>query len=122
MEAQIYKKPTDAELRWLFQRARSSGDIRTARACIAAISTSELGVSAWTKDEALQHCSDVLRAIALGAQLCREMMAGFVAGQGQPMIAMSIRANWDPAWGVDPGAPVEAPEPHRCAGGYTPKP
>ena len=118
MEKPQYTKPTDDQLRWLHQRARSAGDIRTARACIAAISTSELGVSAWTKDDALQHCSDVLGALRLGAQLCREMMAGFVAGQGQPMIAMSIRANWDPAWGVDPGAPTEAPEPHRCAG-YT---
>ncbi|NVB81779.1 MAG: hypothetical protein HOV81_25515 [Kofleriaceae bacterium] len=40
-----------------------------------------------------------------GAQECREMMARFVEGQGLADIAASIRANWNPQWGADPGRP-----------------
>lgn len=109
---------TDEQLRWLHETARASGDIDTARASIAALSTSEIVSSRWTKETARAHCAAVYAGLRRGAQLCREMMAKFAAYQGQPMLAMSIRANWDPAWGVDPGAPTEAPEPHRCAG-YT---
>jgi hypothetical protein len=42
-----------------------------------------------------------------GAQVCREMMARFVEQGGHPVIAQSIRLNWRPAWGDDPGAPNE---------------
>lgn len=51
-----------------------------------------------------------------GAQACREMMARFVEQGGDTSTAASIRANWHPAWGEDPGAPPsvidtwEAPE------------
>jgi len=38
-----------------------------------------------------------------GAQACREMMARFVEQGGNPEIAQSIRANWHPGWGDDPG-------------------
>jgi len=38
-----------------------------------------------------------------GAQACREMMARFVEQGGHPEIAVSIRANWHPDWGKDPG-------------------
>lgn len=38
-----------------------------------------------------------------GARECREMMARFVEAQGLHQIAASIRANWNPAWGDDPG-------------------
>lgn len=38
-----------------------------------------------------------------GAQVCREMMARFVEQGGNPNIANSIRANWNPSWGADPG-------------------
>lgn len=108
---------TDDQVRWLLDAARNAGDRRTARACYAMIAVSG-GVSEWTKETASAHCSAVFAGIVQGAQLCREMMASFVGHQGLTDIAASIRANWNPAWGADPGAPKQAPEPHRCAG-YT---
>lgn len=42
-----------------------------------------------------------------GAQACREMMARFVEQEGHHDIAASIRANWNPDWGKDPGRPDE---------------
>jgi len=39
-----------------------------------------------------------------GAQAAREMLARFVEQGEHPEIAMSIRANWHPGWGTDPGA------------------
>jgi hypothetical protein len=42
----------------------------------------------------------------LGAQACREMMARFVECT-HPIIAQSIRLNWHPGWGDDPGKPNE---------------
>jgi hypothetical protein len=53
---------------------------------------------------------------ARGAQACREMMARFVEQGGDTNTAASIRANWHPGWGDDPGPPPdvldtwEAPE------------
>jgi hypothetical protein len=45
-----------------------------------------------------------------GARTCREMLARFVEN-GPPTepkaLAGSIRANWNPRWGDDPGAPDE---------------
>jgi hypothetical protein len=41
-----------------------------------------------------------------GARACREMMARFVEQGGDSMAAMSIRANWHPDWGTDPGRPA----------------
>lgn len=38
-----------------------------------------------------------------GAQAMREMLARFVEQGGDPVIAQSIRANWHPGWGTDPG-------------------
>lgn len=40
-----------------------------------------------------------------GLLACREYMARFVDQGGNPEIAQSIRANWWPALGDDPGAP-----------------
>jgi hypothetical protein len=40
-----------------------------------------------------------------GAQACREMMARFVEQGGDIVTATSIRANWNPSWGADPGKP-----------------
>jgi hypothetical protein len=40
-----------------------------------------------------------------GLLACREYMARFVEQSGQPEIAASIRANWWPDLGGDPGAP-----------------
>jgi len=36
------------------------------------------------------------------AQVMREMLARFVEAES-PTIAQSIRANWIPTWGADPG-------------------
>jgi hypothetical protein len=51
-------------------------------------------------------------AFRRGAQECRDMMARFVEQGGGPirggphiLIAQSIRANWNPEWGADPGPP-----------------
>lgn len=44
-------------------------------------------------------------AFVAGAQACREMMARFVEQGGDATTAMSIRANWNPKWGTDPGKP-----------------
>lgn len=43
-----------------------------------------------------------------GAQMCREMTARFVEQGGDAVTAASIRANWNPEWGADPGAPTDA--------------
>jgi hypothetical protein len=40
-----------------------------------------------------------------GAQAMREMLARFVEQGGDDTTAMSIRANWHPGWGKDPGRP-----------------
>lgn len=40
-----------------------------------------------------------------GLLACREYMARFVERGGNPEIAQSIRANWWPSLGADPGAP-----------------
>ncbi len=40
---------------------------------------------------------------ALGAQAFREMIARFVEQGGDATTAASIRANWHPGWGKDPG-------------------
>ena len=46
-------------------------------------------------------------AFRLGAQGCREMMARFVEQGGDAVTAGSIRANWNPVWGADPGPPTD---------------
>lgn len=54
-----------------------------------------------------------------GAQACREMMARFVEAT-HPQIAQSIRLNWHPGWGADPGRPpavVATWEPALCPAG-----
>lgn len=45
-----------------------------------------------------------------GAQAMREMLSRFVEQDGRTLpvkIANSMRLNWNPAWGDDPGAPPE---------------
>lgn len=42
-----------------------------------------------------------------GVQMCREMMARFVEQGGDATTAGSIRANWNPEWGADPGKPSD---------------
>lgn len=55
------------------------------------------------------HC----RSFRQGAQECREMLACFVEQGGDAITAASIRANWDPSWGEDPGPPKRMEEPGR---------
>lgn len=52
-----------------------------------------------------------------GAQHAREMMARFVEQGGDAATAASIRANWNPAWGDDPGRPA-ADQYTRNSAGY----
>lgn len=42
-----------------------------------------------------------------GLQAMREMLARFVEQGGDASTAASIRANWNPSWGKDPGRPEE---------------
>jgi len=51
------------------------------------------------------RCSEarVEEAFVDGLQACRETMARFVEQGGDDATAASIRANWNPAWGLDPG-------------------
>ena len=42
-----------------------------------------------------------------GLQAMREMLARFVEQGGDAVTATSIRANWNPSWGKDPGRPDE---------------
>jgi hypothetical protein len=48
-----------------------------------------------------------------GAQVMREMLARFVEQGGDSVTAASIRANWVPSWGKDPG-PWTDPIPQDC--------
>lgn len=80
-----------------------------------------MSYEAWNEDES--HAPDgyvpqdesdeqVREAFVRGAQACREMMARFIEQSGDATTAMSVRANWHPAWGKDPGKPegeIETP-------------
>ena len=57
-------------------------------------------------------------AFIRGAQMCREMMARFVEQGGDTTAAISIRANWNPTWGDDPGKPDDAEYDKAQAGRY----
>jgi hypothetical protein len=64
---------------------------------------------AWGDDDADDGRITIERGNELfveGLQAMREMLARFIEPV-DPMIAMSIRANWDPRWGRDPGRPDE---------------
>ena len=61
---------------------------------------------AWGDDGADGESFHVDRAMDFfraGAQAAREMMARFVEQGGDATTAGSIRANWNPSWGDDPG-------------------
>lgn len=45
-----------------------------------------------------------------GLQAMREMLARFVEQGGNPVIAQSLRLNWNPSWGTDPGCPDAIPD------------
>lgn len=55
------------------------------------------GPDGYVTDETAKEC-------AVGAaQKMREMIARFVEADGNKTLAASIRANWIPSWGKDPG-------------------
>lgn len=61
----------------------------------------------WSDDEVENKVST---AFVCGAQQMREMLARFVEQGGSDLekrIATSIRANWTPGWGDDPGEPAD---------------
>lgn len=73
-----------------------------------------MSYEAWNEDESCapsgyisEEESDerVKASFVTGAQACREMLARFVEQGGDAITAMSIRANWSPSWGPDPGRP-----------------
>lgn len=73
-----------------------------------------MSYEAWNEDESCapdgyisEEESDerVKSSFVMGAQACREMMARFVEQGGDAVTAASIRANWSPSWGQDPGRP-----------------
>ncbi len=48
---------------------------------------------------------DATKCFTSGLQAMREMLARFVEQGGNQDIAQSIRLNWNPSWGPDPGKP-----------------
>ena len=75
-----------------------------------------MSYEAWNEDDSCapdgyipqdEHDDLVDESFVRGAQSCREMMARFVEQAGDPTTAMSIRANWHPGWGPDPGLPED---------------
>lgn len=78
-----------------------------------------MSYEAWNEDESSApdgYISDeesderIAAAFVAGAQACREMLARFVEQGGDATTAMSIRANWAPSWGRDPGKPDDIAE------------
>lgn len=68
-----------------------------------------MSYEAWGDDDIADHYVSategrVDEAFVYGAQAMREMLARFVEQGGDAITAASIRANWNPAWGADPGA------------------
>ena len=61
----------------------------------------DVGMEGYVTDE---RAEELFRA---GAQAMREMLARFIEAQGDTTTAQSIRANWHPGWGKDPGKPDE---------------
>lgn len=61
------------------------------------------GMDGWVTDK---RCEE---AFVQGLQAMREMLARFVEQGGNPEIANSMRLNWNPQWGSDPGRPEKIP-------------
>lgn len=57
------------------------------------------GMDGWVTEERCEQ------AFIDGLQAMREMLARFVEQGGDPVIANSMRLNWNPSWGADPGQP-----------------
>jgi len=58
----------------------------------------------FTEERVEEIARDAFRG---GARMTREMMARFVEQGGDAATAASIRANWNPNWGADPGTPPD---------------
>jgi hypothetical protein len=74
-------------------------------------------------DEDLGFTDDRVEEIArsafeVGVIACREMMARFIEQGGDATTAASIRANWNPNWGADPGKPTDG-DYSKVAGGFS---
>lgn len=64
------------------------------------------------------ECALQEAAFVHGAQACREMMARFIEQGGtetECAIAESVRLNWHPGWGLDPG-PLTGSIPYNSFG------
>lgn len=61
-------------------------------------------VDSGTHDECISH-DDAAKVFVGGLQAMREMLARFVEQGGDTKIANSMRLNWNPEWGADPGKP-----------------
>jgi hypothetical protein len=66
------------------------------------VSLEAWGDEPWDSNDMFTE-DQVAQAFIDGARACREMMARFVEQGGDAATAQSIRANWNPAWGDDPG-------------------
>ena len=65
------------------------------------------GLDGYVTDE---RCEE---AFVAGLQAMREMLARFVEQGGDATTAASLRANWNPSWGKDPGK-LEGEIPKDC--------
>ena len=61
----------------------------------------DIGIEGYVTEERAEE------AFMAGAQAMREMLARFVEQGGDSATAQSIRANWNPEWGKDPGQPED---------------
>ena len=63
--------------------------------------TDEIGMDGWVTEERAEE------AFSAGLQAMREMLARFVEQDSEygKVIAQSMRLNWNPSWGKDPGRP-----------------
>lgn len=67
-----------------------------------------------------ERCAEIAEAgFRIGAQAMREMLARFVEQGGDARTAQSIRANWNPDWGTDPGA-ISADDYEQVRRGFDP--
>ena len=86
-----------------------------------------MSYDAWNESEGDAHerCrtdEHVAESFVTGAQAMREMLARFVEQGGDHSTAASIRANWNPEWGPDPGYPGRLGSTLRRPGDDPPEP
>lgn len=96
------ERATDAYARGYRDGLRNSGG----EALVEAVERADRHWSEASTQRVMRKLDEQLGFIN-GAAACREMMARFVEQGGDHITAASIRANWNPSWGVDPGQPKE---------------